>query len=175
MVVRAAGDFSPAAPFQTAADGSQRTVGPRMLEMTGKRLCWTGLLCLGMGLPLLFTLALAGLGVSLRVAAEPVQDVGDRSPAAGSVRPPSTVDRRAPTRAPAAGEWAADTSATIKLTAWRAFIDGSTPEFSALGAVPAAKPLAGAAVAMPRPWTVSPAAAAVPPCFYRPQAPPSRA
>lgn len=108
-----------------------------------------------MGLPLLVTLALAGLGVSLRVSAESVQDVGDRSPAAG--------------------EWAADTSATIKLTAWRAFIVGSTPEFSASGAVPAAKPLAGAAVAMPRPWTVSPAAAAVPPSFYHPQAPPSRA
>lgn len=130
-------------------------LGPRMFGMTGERFYRIGLLCLGMGLPLLFTLALAGLGVSLRVSAESVQDVGERSPAAG--------------------EWAADTSATIKLTASRASIDGSTPEFSGLGAVPAGKTLAGAAVAMPRPWTVSPAAAAVPPCFYRPQAPPSRA
>lgn len=125
-----------------------------MLGMTGKRLYWTGLLCLGMGLPLLFTLALAGLGVYSRVSAESLQDVGDR--------------------VPPAGDWAADTAATIKLTASRILTDGSTPEFSGLGPVPAAQPLAGSAIAKPLPWVAAVSAATVPPRFYRPQAPPFR-
>ena len=107
-----------------------------------------------MGLPLLFTLALAGLGVASRVSAESHQDVGGR--------------------VPAAGDWAADTSATIKLTAWRTFTDGSTPQFSGLGPVPAPQPLAGSAIAKLLPWVASTSAAAVPLRFYRPQAPPFR-
>lgn len=130
-------------------------VGRRMVGMTGKRQYWVELLCLGMGLPLVFTLVLAGFGVSSRVSSDSVQGADGRSPAAG--------------------DWAADTTVTVKIAGWRLLVDGSPPEFSSIGPVLAAEPFAGAVHTMPRLWAVAPAAAALSPRFYRPQAPPSRA